>query len=80
MDTFRVILYAVAILTSFLCATLLFRGYVLRRFRLLLWSAVCFARLTINNHLLFVDLIMFPDIDLRLPRLIAALVGIAVML
>ena len=80
MEAFRAVLYAVALLTSTLCTILLFRGYARRRFRLLLWSAVCFAGLTINNLLLFVDLVVFPTVDLRMPRLIAALAGIAVML
>lgn len=80
MDMFRIILFAIAVLTSLLCTILLFRGYARRRFRLLFWSATCFAGLTINNLLLFVDLVVFPGIDLRLPRLIAALAGIVVML
>jgi hypothetical protein len=80
MDTFRVLLYAVAILTSLLCTILLWRGYRRRGFRLLLWSAVCFAGLTVNNLILFVDLIVFPDIDLRPWRLAASLVGILAML
>jgi hypothetical protein len=80
METFRVVLFALAILTSFACTVLLFRGYMKRRFRLLMWSALCFAGLTINNVLLFVDLVMFPAIDLRVARLLAALTGILFML
>ena len=33
--------------------------------RLLLWSALCFVCLTLNNLLLFVDLAVFTEIDLR---------------
>ena len=38
---------------------LLFRGYARSGLRLLLWSALCFVCLTLNNVLLFVDLPVF---------------------
>lgn len=80
MNAFRIALYALAVLTSLSCAVLLFRGYARRRMRLLMWSAICFVGLTINNVALFVDLIIVPDIDLRLARLAPALVGMAFLL
>ena len=80
MDAFRIVLYALAVLSSLACAVLLFRGYVRRRVRLLMWSAICFVGLTINNVALFVDLIVFPDIDLRLARLLPALTGMGCLL
>jgi hypothetical protein len=80
VEFFRIVLYSLALLTSLACTILLFRGYGRRRFRLLMWSALCFAGLTVNNVILFVDLVVFPTIDLRLPRLLAALVGIMFML
>jgi hypothetical protein len=80
MEAFRIVLYALAILTSGLCTILLFRGYARRRFRLLLWSALCFAALTINNVLLFIDLIVLPGIDMRVARLTASLIGVALIL
>jgi hypothetical protein len=80
MDTFRVVLYALAILTSFACTVLLFRGYVQKRLRLLMWSAICFAGLTVNNVILFVDQVIVPSMDLRPGRLIAALVGMLFLL
>lgn len=78
--TFRALLYLVAILTSLSCTILLFRGYLRRRIRLLMWSAVCFGCLTASNVLLFVDLAVFTGVDLRLPRLLMALIGILFML
>jgi Family of unknown function (DUF5985) len=80
MPILKIVLYGLAILTSLTCTVLLFRGYVERRLRLLMWSALCFAGLTINNLLLFVDLVIFPSTDLRLWRLLAALAGILCML
>ena len=78
--TFKVALYALAVLSSSACTVLLFRGYARRRVRLLMWSAICFAGLTVSNVALFVDLVVFPNLDLRLARLIPALVGVAFLL
>jgi hypothetical protein len=76
MDTFKAVLYLIAMLTSFACMVLLFRAYMDTRLRILLWSALCFVGLTVNNTLLFVDLVLLPEIiDLRLYRHLAALAG-----
>lgn len=82
MTTFKLVLYSLAVLASLACTVLLFRGYLRRRIRLLMWSAVCFAALSVSNILLFLDLVVFPGpvIDLRLPRLIAALIGLLFLL
>ena len=80
MDLFKAALYGLAALSSLSCAVLLFRGYARRRIRLLMWSAICFACFTINNVLLFFDMLLFPGVDLRLWRLVAALAGVLCML
>jgi len=80
VSVFKILLYAVAVLSSSACMVLLFRGYKRRRVRLLMWSAICFAGLTINNVALFVDLVIFPDIDLRAARLVPALIGMMFLL
>lgn len=72
--------YALCAATSLLCAVLLLRGYRATRTRLLFWASLCFAGLTINNALLFVDLILLPNLDLFLWRSAAALVGMSVLL
>jgi len=46
-------------LTVGLCACLLLRAYAKVRKRLLLWSGLCFAGLTLSNTLLFIDLAVF---------------------
>jgi hypothetical protein len=75
------ILYLLAVLTCLACTVLLFRGYRASRQRLLLWSALCFVFLSLNNLLLFFDLVVFPtEVDLRLYRLAAALVGLAFLI
>lgn len=80
MDGLKIALYVLAILSSLTCATLLTRAYVRRRVRLLMWSAICFVGLTINNVALFIDLVLFPDVDLRLLRLVPAVVGMSCLL
>jgi Family of unknown function (DUF5985) len=67
-------------LTSLVCAVLLFRAYRGTRSRLLLWSALCFIGLALNNGLLVVDRIVLPDVDLSLWRQVPALAGIALLL
>jgi hypothetical protein len=79
-DTLKMILTLLASLTSLACMVLLFRAYFANGLRLLLWSALCFVCLTANNVLLFFDLVVFPDLDLRIYRLYTALAGILLLL
>lgn len=80
MTALKIALYAIAVASSCTCAALLLRAYLHRRVRLLMWSAICFVGLSINNLALFVDLVVFPQIDLRLARLIPALLGMMCLL
>jgi hypothetical protein len=80
METFKFLLYLLAALTSGACMVLLFRAYARSGGRLLLWSALCFVCLTLNNLLLFFDLQIFTQIDLRPYRLAAALLGLLFLL
>ena len=54
--------YALCAGTSILCVIMLFRGYLASRTQLLFWACLCFAGLAVNNLLLFVDLIILPDV------------------
>lgn len=65
----RFVLTTLAVLTCLACTVLLFRGYARSGLRLLLWSALCFVFLTLNNLLLFFDLQVFIELDLRPYRL-----------
>jgi hypothetical protein len=81
MEAFRFVLFLLAALTSIGCTWLLLRAYARSRIRLLFWTGVCFIFLSVNNVLLFVDTIILPtQVDLRIYRLTAALVGIACLL
>ena len=68
--------YALCALTSVVCAVLLLRGYWSSRTRLLFWASLCFMGFALNNVLLFVDLIVLPQVDLFYWRTVPALVGV----
>lgn len=80
MQTFQVVLFLLAIATSLGCTVLLFRGYLSSRLRILLWSALCFVGLTVNNVLLFLDFLLPEAMDLRVYRHSAALIGMLFLL
>lgn len=74
------IVYVLCTLTSLVCAWLLFRGYSRSRTRLLMWSGLCFAGLSLNNAVLFVDnIVVGNNVDLSVWRLLPALVGVALL-
>jgi Family of unknown function (DUF5985) len=72
--------YVLCALTSTACAVLLARGWAQSRTRLLLWSAICFAGLAVNNVILFVDKVVAPDVDLSVVRASSALAALIVLL
>jgi hypothetical protein len=74
------ILYLLCAATAAPCAYLLARSYARARLRLLLWSALCFAGLTVNNLLLFTDKVLVSDVDLSLARSATALASVLVLL
>ena len=48
--------------------------------RLLLWSGICFIALSLENALLFVDIVVFPEVDLQAWRNGVALIGLLCLL
>jgi hypothetical protein len=80
MQALGFVLTTLAVLTCLACTVLLFRGYARSGLRLLLWSALCFVFLTLNNLLLFFDLQVFTELDLRPYRLLSAAAGLAFLL
>jgi hypothetical protein len=80
VSTIELLLSSLAVLSSLTCAILLLQAYLKRRIRLLMWSAICFAGLTVNNVALFFDLVVYPDLDLRLWRLLPALIAMTCLL
>ena len=73
-------IYALCALTSIACAGLLLDGYRSSRLRLLLWAALCFVGLALNNILLFIDLVILPDRDLGILRSAVALAAMCILL
>jgi hypothetical protein len=72
--------YALCATTSTLCVIMLYRGYRANRTPLLFWASLCFAGLAVNNLLLFVDLILLPEIDLSIWRLAIAMIAMSALL
>lgn len=79
-DLLATAVYLLCFLTSSACAFLLGRSYRRTGARLLLWSSLCFVFLALNNLVLVVDLLVLPQVDLRLWRLLLALAGVSVLL
>jgi hypothetical protein len=61
--------------TSLLCAVMLFRGYARSRVRLLFWAGLCFIGLMLDNIMLYVDVVVVPDVDLTIWRKLPGLVA-----
>jgi hypothetical protein len=73
------IVYTLCALTALLCAALLLRAFLRTRVRLLLWSGLCFVGLTVNNVLLILDRLVYPEVDLLPWRLLAALLAVLLL-
>jgi fluoride ion exporter CrcB/FEX len=67
-------------ITVGLCALLLLRAYSRVRQRLLLWSGLCFAGLTLSNILVVVDLAVVPEFSMYAWRLAVAAVSLLLLL
>lgn len=79
-DLFPTLVYVLCFLTSTACAFLLARSYARTQARLLLWSALCFALLACNNLTVILDLLVIPDVNLQILRLVFALSAVSVLL
>jgi hypothetical protein len=79
-DLFPTLVYVLCFLTSSACAFLLARNYTRTQARLLLWSALCFVLLAFNNLTVILDLLVLPDVNLQILRLVFALSAACVLL
>lgn len=73
-------IYLLCALTCLACFGFLFRAWRSNRTRLLFWSALCFAGLSINNFLLVVDRLVLTSLDLSTWRLAVALLALLLLL
>lgn len=72
--------YALCALTSLLCFGLLLRQHRRSPSRLALRSSIAFLCFAVANLILFIDLIVLPQVDLKLWRNIATLIGALILL
>jgi len=77
---FPTLVYSLCFLTSAACAALLGRTFLRSRARMLFWSAACFTLLAAVNLLVVLDLVIYPTVDYRAPRLWLSLAAVAVLL
>ena len=74
------VVYGLCAAASLFCALLVFGHYRRRRDRVLLWVALSFAGLVVNNLLLFADFIVVPSLDLSLYRSLSAAAALSLLL
>ena len=75
------LVYLLCLLTSVVCAWLLASAYGRSRTKLLLWSAIAFALLAVNNALLVVDVVLTsPEVSLIWARQLVSLGAIGVLI
>ena len=75
------LIYTLCALTSIVSCGLLWRSWRASRARLLFWSALCFACLSVNNVLLVLDRVVWPvEVDLGNWRLFWALAAVLLLL
>lgn len=79
-NLFAATVYIVAAVTCLTCMVLQARAYRRSKVRLLLWSTLFFAGLTVDNVLLFFDLSVFPDVNLAVWRNGATLAGLSLLI
>lgn len=73
-------IYTLSALTCLAAFVLLLRSWRATRLRLLFWSALCFAGLSISNILLVLDKLVFLEVDLSRWRLLTALAAVLLLL
>lgn len=79
-EMFPAAVYLLCFATSSACAWLLARNYARTRARLLLWSALCFTFLAVNNLLVIFDLLLIREVSFQIARLITSLLAVGVLL
>jgi hypothetical protein len=69
------LIYLLCAATSLLCTVMLLRGYARSRVRLLFWAGLCFAGLMLENTILYIDVVMIPDVSLAIWRKVPGLLA-----
>ena len=74
------LVYTLSFIAACVCAALLMHSYFRTRTRLLLWAALSFIALAINNFFVIADMVMFPDAGLLGWRYAAALAAVCMLI
>jgi hypothetical protein len=80
MGILPIVIYSLCLGAAALCTMLLLRGYRRSGTRLLLWSGLCFAFLSLNSLIVILDILVFPGRDLQLLRHGASLAAVGTLL
>jgi len=72
--------YLLCARTSLVCCVMLLRHHRREAEDLLFQSAMAFLCFALGNSLLFVDLVLVPDVDLKLWRNLITLAGVLILL
>lgn len=80
MGPLPILIYVLTFLAAALCTGLLLRGYRRSGTRLLLWSGLCFAFLSLNSLAVILDILVLPGRDLQLLRHGASLLAVGTLL
>jgi biotin transporter BioY len=72
--------YLLCLVTSIVCAWLLARAWRRSRSKLLLWTALSFGLLALNNFFLVADMVLLPAMDLWWLRQLSGLAALSVLL
>ena len=73
-------IYLLCTVSALICCVLLLRGYRESAARLLFWSGMCFATLTLENFVLFLDKVVFLQMDLWWARTMLTLLALFFLL
>lgn len=74
------LIYTLCALTALACSVMLFLSARRTGSRMLFWSGLCFAGLTLTNLLVIGDTFVLPDNILGPLRLTSALIAVALLL
>ena len=80
MSFFPALVFFLCMVASALCMALLIRAWWRSGTALLLWSSLCFVFLALNNLLVFLDIVILPQVDLLPLRHVASLGAVSVLL
>lgn len=74
------LIYMLCAFTAFACAWMLLRSYARTRYRLLLWSGLCFSGMFLQNMIRATGHLILPNVDLSIIRMAIGLGALLLLL